>query len=212
MKRTFHRWAILAALILATAYGCSGWGSSGPKSTTGFDQAFGLEQDAIDQVTENGTCVDVDGTIICAPDESLPDGRGPVAEALVIDPESGSQVDCETFSDENACVFTLSIQRAGFPDGSEFYAAVRFQENDSYWISGLSPLTPSIQDPSRLELQVRVTGLKEGKSTQMQLAVLVYFPDSDLPPIGTGDLLLRDFGADRVYVVEDVTVTATPSN
>jgi len=215
MKRAFYRWVLPAALITGVFYGCSGWGSSGPKSSGGFDQAFSLEQEAIDQVTQEGTCLDVDGMYLCAPDSELP-GRSPGSpdpeEALVIEPASGSQIACEPVPDEDACVFTLAIRRSGFPEGSGYYAAVRFQEDDSYWVSGLSPFVPSAEDPSRLELKIRVTGLSVDESIPMQLAVLVYFPESGLPPVGAGDLLLRDFEADRVYVVEDIAVVGSESN
>jgi hypothetical protein len=218
MKRIFDRWAILAALILGAVYGCSGWGSSGPKSDNGFNQAFAVEQEAIDQVTQEGGCVDVDGTIVCAPDARLPGDPGPhlpgpePEEALDIEPDSGTEIACQSLPDEDACVFTLAIRQYGFPDGTQYYAAVRFQADDSYWESGLSSFTPSPENPERLELQIRVSGLAANEAAQMQLAVLVFLPESDLPPLGAGDLLLRDFGADRVYVSEDVSVVATGPN
>lgn len=212
MKRIFDRWFLPAALILGAVNGCSGWGSSGPKSASSFDQAFSVEQEAIDQVTQEGGCVDVeDGTIVCAPDESISDGRSPEIEALVIDPPSGSQIACETLPDEDACVFTLAIRKSGFPDGTQYYAAVRIQDKKDTWESGLSPFLPSGDDPKGMEVQVRVTGLSGNDSIRMQLAALVFLPESDLPPLSTGDLLLRDFAADRSYVVDDITVAATPS-
>jgi hypothetical protein len=217
MKRNFHRLAIPAALILWTVSGCSGWGSSGPKAS-GFDQAFSVEQQSIDQVTQDGGCLDVDGSVVCAPDAELPSpgphlpGSPEPEEALVIEPGSGSEIACEPLPDEDACAFTMSIGRTGFPDGSAYYAAVRLEEKKSYWVSGLSPFVQSTEDPSRLELQIRVTGLAADETKLMQLAVLVYLPGSELPPIETGDLLLRDFGADRSYVVDDVSVVPTESN
>ena len=195
-----------ALLVLLLLYGCGGSGSSG------FDAAFFLEQDAIDNVTEGGGCVDVDGTEICAPDEDLGGGGITIPNppaALVIDPPSGAELSCVPSEAEESCVFNLSIQQANFPEGVQFFAVVRFQDDTSFWSIGPSPFSLSIDDSSTLELMVRVSELKPGKSALMQIAVLVYLPESDLPPQEPGDHLLGDFEADRVYAVKDITVTAT---
>ena len=197
-------------LVLLLFYGCGGSGSSGFDAAGGLEEAFLLEQDAIDDVTEGGGCVDVDGTEICAPDSDLEDSPAnsfqPPA-TLTIDPVSGSEVSCVP-TDEDNCVFQLSIQQANFAEGVKFFAAVRYQDETSFWSIGLSPFAPSIDNLSTLELVVRVSRLMLGETALMQLAILVYLPQSDLPSPAPGDHLLGNFEADRVYVVQDITVTA----
>lgn len=205
------RTVVPTALGLLLCLGCGGNGSSGfdaGSGSSGFDSAFAVEQEAIDQVNQDGGCRDAGGAFICAPD-AADGGHGTVTEFLTIDPPSGSEVPCVEMPAEDLCTFTVALNQLGFPEGSRFFAAVRLQDENSYWTSGLSPFVADSEDPASLDLTVHVQRLPEGGTVLMQVAVLVYFPESDLPPPSAGDLLLRDFGADLIYAVTDLSVLAT---
>src|SRR3972149_3776184 len=200
-------WLVCSGL---TFNGCGGSGSSG------FDASLQGEQAAIDQVTEQGGCVEVDGTTVCAPAADVsgdvaaapPETEGPVT--LTVNPDSDSSVDCIQQPQEGGCAFTVSILPANFPIGTTFIGAVRLMDPTSPWTPADSPFAPS-SDPSILDAIMQVEGLSVDETAQLQIAVLVYLPDTRLPPSGATEQLLSSFLSDVVFVVTDITAQGVSS-
>jgi hypothetical protein len=216
MKRAI---TILGFLGLAQGYlilgGCGGSGSSGFDNMAGNGpSAFNDEQAAIEQVTQEGGCVEVDGTTICAPGAPVPETVLPAqpdsdsSTTSADAPVSGSQITCEPVGDEKDCGFTVGIIPSGYPEDTAFIAAVRLQDASSSWVLASAPFAPSSSDPARLESNVQIAELSVGDAAQVQIAVLVFLPGHGSPLPGAIEQLLRDFQADVVFVMTDITVQA----
>jgi hypothetical protein len=205
-------WLVMSGLTLG---GCTGSGSSGFDANSSGGPTNALiqqEQAAIEQVTQDGGCVKVEGTTICAPDTSVPASPGTnTLLTLTVNPPSRSSVACVKQSEAESCALTVGIVPSGFPAGTTFIAAVRLMDISSAWMPAPLPFIPSLSDPSHIEAMVQLGGLSIGGTARLQIAVLVYLPGTTLPPIGVTQQLLSTFQADVVFVVTDINLQAVAS-
>jgi hypothetical protein len=215
-------WVGFSLLLIFNA--CNGSGSSGFDASSGGLQleAAAKEQEVIDQITaEQGRCIQVEGTSFCSPTGELLSGGSvevddassdPVPPTVrTITPSSRSTALCvEQPQPQGGCEITMTIKLSGPPAETAFIGAVRLQDSLSPWTT-TDPFKPSSGNPSSLEAKVRLATIDGSAPARLQIAVLVYPPGKTVPAAASAEMLLRSFGAEKVFVVVEIAIDFVPS-
>jgi len=190
----------IAAACLATICGLAGCGGSG---SSGFDSAPTSEPDAIRQATQDGACVEYNGTIYCA--SGVPVVIEDDSAAVQFD-EPSEPLPCPALPGDGGCTTSVGFSPDGFPPGTTFLGAWAESENGPWTLSDTEATSG---DPGTDDRDVNVLLPDAGGAppSAVVVAVLVYpgpFP-TDLPAVS---LRLRGFAPDFVYVTSDFAVDA----
>jgi hypothetical protein len=181
------------ASLLALAAACAGGSGS-----SGFD--LRLENRAIDAVLDDGTCVDLDGFIICAADGegfggTTPTPEGPDNVATNLDP--ANQTPCGPALPSPDTDLMLCFTPSGFSTTAVFLVARRTVDPNGSW--HLLPAPTGSGDPADRTFAVDVPiPPADAAGAGVQIAVLVFFDDPGPLPERVNSLGAT--GADFAFV------------
>ncbi len=188
----FRRWGLVSALILTVAACAGGSGSSG------FD--LRLENRAIDTAVGDGTCVELDGFIICAADGEGFDGTTPTPEGpdnVVTNLDPANQTPCGPALPAPGTDLTLCFNPSGFPPATVFRVALRSVDPNGPWQLLPEPMRSGDLDDRNFVLAVPLSPA-DAAGSGVQLAVLVFLDDPG--PLPERVETLGATGADFAFV------------
>jgi hypothetical protein len=187
-------------LFLWLAAGCGGSGSSG------FDGAVRSEAEAIGVATSEGVCVRLKSTTYCGPGALLDVGDDVVSVDF---PETAGPLPCTSEGDEQSCSSTVDFHPSGLPASTALVGAWAHGPLGPWTLSDVESDKPGTEDPDDGGVIIEVPG-SDGQPTAVVVAVLAFFdgrPDG-LPQTAA---MLRDFGADVVFLSLPVEVDTPPA-
>ncbi len=204
MKSLAYRLSLLLLLATSAAAFVACAGGSG---SSGFDVS--PEAATIQRALDERRCLERKGLTICPANEGVTAAPGtPTSPTPVRTPEIDTTLDhttslsCALQAADNRCDLFIQFSPRGFPEGTQFFIAVRANEENAAWMISPQPALNAGNGALTAPLNVPARGL------EIQVAILVF--ESIPPSLPAQVAELATTGADFAYVTH--VLMLAPSN